>query len=117
MKIYFTLLCLIFISLNAFSQEKMFVPFRVGSKFGFADLKGNMIIPAEYDYPILRQRYPKGFFCAQKNDKTTTVIFNNKIIIQDSECSDFEIDENKFISARKEKIYGENESFKTKEEY
>ena len=117
MKIHFILLCLIFISLNAFSQEKMFVPFRVGSKFGFADLKGNMIIPAEYDYPILRQRYPKGFFCAQKNDKTTTVISNNKIIIQDSECSDFEIQENKFISARKEKIYGENKSFKTKEEY
>ena len=101
---------------NSFSQSVL-VPYRVGDKFGFADLKGNMIIPADYDYPILRQRYPKGFFCAQKNDKTTTVISNNKIIIQDSECSDFEIHTNKFIGAKKEKIYGENKSFKTKEEY
>jgi len=100
---------------NSFSQSVL-VPYRVGDKFGFADLKGKMVIPADYDYPILRQSYPKGFFCADKNGKTT-VISNNKIIIQDSECSDFEIHENKFISAKKEKVFIENKSFKTREEY
>ena len=115
MKKLITAAILLLLLNNSFSQNVL-VPYRIGDKFGFADLKGNMIIPADYDYPILRQRYPKGFFCADKNDKTT-VISDHKIIIQDSECSDFEIHTNKFIGAKKEKIYGENKSFKTKEEY
>ena len=114
MKKLFTAAILLLSINNSFSQSVL-VPYRVGDKFGFADLKGNMIIPAEYDYPLLRQRYPKGFFCADKKGKTT-VISNNKIIIQDSECSDFDNYKNKFIAAKKEKVYGESKSFKTKEE-
>ena len=45
------------------------------------------------------------------------MISDHKIIIQDTECSDFDIYENKFISAKKEKVYGENKTFKTKAEY
>jgi hypothetical protein len=114
MKKLFTAAILLLSISNSFSQSVL-VPYRVGDKFGFADLKGNMVIPAAYDYPILRRRYPKGFFCADKNGKKT-VISDHKIIIQDSECSDFEIHENKFIGAKKEKNYGEAKSFKTKEE-
>ncbi len=114
MKKLFTAAILLLSINNSFSQSVL-VPYRIGDKFGFADLKGNMIIPAEYDYPLLRQRYPKGFFCADKKGKTT-VISNNKIIIRDSECSDFDNYKNKFIAAKKEKVYGESKSFKTKEE-
>lgn len=109
------LIVLLLICFNNIYSQSVLVPYRVGDKFGFADLKGNMIIPAEYDYPLLRQRYPKGFFCADKKGKTT-VISDNKIIIQDSECSNFDNYKNKFIAAKKEKVYGESKSFKTKEE-
>jgi hypothetical protein len=103
MKIYFTLLCLIFISLNAFTQEKMFVPFRVGSKFGLSDLNGNLVYPAEFEYVKTEKLGSNDARFIGIKEGSSTFFYKGIKIAESSKNAKYEIERESFVT-----VYQEN---------
>lgn len=91
-KIVLSLLFL-FLFHPAFSQQTT-VPYRVGNKFGVADVNGKMLIPAQYDIvePELYNgnRYLKAY-TINESSILSTLIYNNKIILKDKTYSNYYI--------------------------
>lgn len=88
---------LLTVSQSVYSQ-KILVPYRVGNMFGLADTAGNMVLVPGYDHITVKKRTPNGYFIADKAGKTT-LLYENKEIIANSDYSEFEVFRNKFISA------------------
>lgn len=102
MKIILAVLSLLVFNVKVFSQENG-LPFRVGDKFGISDKNGTIIIKPEYDYISVNLEKGKAYFQAFTIKDTTSLssfIFNNKIIINNKDYSDYHIDGN-FIIATK----------------
>ncbi len=116
MKFALILFCLIFFSLNAFSQNQVLVPFRVGDKFGLSDLKGQLIYPAEYDNITIKKGDPVGVFYAEKANKTT-FFYKNIILIKDTKYNVFQVLENKCVLAKTGLEYLDISDFKNETEY
>jgi|GEM_PF-2185896 len=69
------------------------VPYRVGDKFGIADLSGKMVVPAEYDL-IEMDNYSKLHFIAYKFRDTgnvSSLIINNTVVIKDQSYRDYSL--------------------------
>ena len=102
MKIHFILLYLIFISLNAFSQEKMFVPFRVGSKFGLSDLNGNLVYPAEFEYVKTENLGNSDARFIGIKEGSSTFFYKGKKIVERSKDAKYEIVRESFVTVSEE---------------
>lgn len=91
----------LFLSINAFSQHNS-VPFRVGNLFGISDAKGKIILKPQFDiievsaYDIL---YFTGF-TLNENNKASSLIYNNKIIIKNKDYDSYHC-ENELFEATK----------------
>lgn len=79
------LLLLSFIALNPIYSQESSVPFRVGNKFGVSDLKGKMLIPAEYDI-VEPEKYGDyrylTAYTLNGGKVLSTLIYKNKIILK-----------------------------------
>jgi hypothetical protein len=85
MKKTILLTALLFIIYNV-SAQSVSVPYRIGDKFGVADSKGKMIIPAEYDIVEPQDYNDTKYFIAYKLNgllPLSSLIYNNKVILAD----------------------------------
>jgi hypothetical protein len=84
MKFYFSAIFLLMMTVSGYSQ-KVFVPYRVGDKFGIADEQGSLVLQPAYD--ILETFYdaPQLMtgFKIKDNVALSSLIYKNKVILQD----------------------------------
>lgn len=83
--LYLLILSIISLSLTA-QDMQVYVPFRIGDKFGVSDENGKMIIPANYDEISVGYNND---FTARKDNKASYIL-NNKIIIKDGDYTYFD---------------------------
>ncbi|RYZ48197.1 MAG: hypothetical protein EOP49_19235 [Sphingobacteriales bacterium] len=90
MKRLLILACTLLGFMTTYSQPPS-VPFRIGNKFGIADMNGKMLVPAQFDI-IDVETHKKNFFVAfsfNGAQPLSSVIYNNKIIIRDKPYRDY----------------------------
>lgn len=106
------ILSLIFslLSTIVYSQQNS-VPYRVGNKFGVANLDGKMLIPAQYDI-VEPQRYNGTHYYTaytiNGSSILSTLIYNNKIILKDKIYNSYYINSG-LISAYEYKVLRKSE--------
>ncbi len=85
----------------------MFVPFRVGSKFGLSDLNGNLVYPAEFEYVKTENlgSYDASFIGIKEG--SSTFFYKGKKIAESSKDAKYEIVRESFVT-----VSQENKGFK-----
>lgn len=105
-KTIFMLLVTLFYSIS-YSQKTQ-VPYRIGDKFGLANVDGKMTISAEYDILKPEDYFDYSYFVGYKiltNEVLSTLIYNNKIIFKDKKYNSYYIN-NGLIKAIEYKLLG-----------
>ncbi len=83
-RLLITLFILLFVSTGSYSQN-IYVPYRVGDKFGLANESGEIIVEPAYDN--IRLCSTSGYFTGYKktdeNTFTSSLIYKDKVILED----------------------------------
>jgi len=92
-----SLFLLICFSKTLKSQENIFIPYRSGNLWGYADTNSNIVIPPIYDRVIEQQ---KNMFLVKKEQKEGVVTFENEIIVPFEEKNRISITEEYILSKK-----------------
>ncbi len=86
------------IALNVRPQD-IYVPYRIGDKFGIATTSGTMKVEARYDYVAPCNAH--GYFiasCYENNELKTDLINKDEVIISNKRYADYEIKNNLIVA-------------------
>ena len=107
---YFIPLCLLLCFSEALdAQEDIFVPYRSGNLWGYADTNSNIVVLPIYD-KVIKQK--KNMFLVEKERKKSVVTFDNKVVVPFKEKTRLSLTKNYILSQETNYINGQ--AFTTK---
>ncbi len=85
------------------AQEEIFIPYRAGQFWGYADTSGNIVVTPIYN-ELFKQEH--NMFLVKKEGKVGVVSLNNKVVIPFEEKNRISLTKNYILSRKTEHING-----------
>ena len=82
-----------FILLGSFLSAQVYIPYRVGDKFGISDENGKLLVPAKFDKITIGNNNDFIGYNFEENAVKTSYILKDKVIITNSDFTDFRFDQ------------------------
>ena len=102
---YFITFCLLFCFPEAVeAQEDVFIPYRSGYLWGYADTNSNIVVLPIYDQ-VLKQE--KSMFLVKKEQQKSVLTFDNKVVVPFQEKTSITLTEDYILSQKTDYINGQ----------